>query len=92
MKEVGLTQWLQEQKERQTLVEELLQNFNEGRSMTFYCKACSRMPIGLINRAIQGAQEKLEQGKADANDMRSKAKTLKAMIKDLALEAHVNLD
>jgi hypothetical protein len=92
MKEVGLTQWLQEQKERQTLVEELLHNFNEGRSMSFYCKACSRMPIGLITRAIQGTQEKFEQGKADTNDMKSRAKILKAMITDLALEAHINLD
>ena len=60
--------------------------------MSFYCKACSRMPIGLIKGAIQGAKEKLELGKADANDMKSKAKILKAMIKDLALEAHVDLD
>jgi hypothetical protein len=92
MKEVGLTQWLQEQQERQTLVEELLQDFNEGRSMSFYCKACSRMPIGLLNKAIQGAKEKLELGKADAMDMRSRAKIVKAMITDLALEAHIKLD
>ena len=92
MKEVGLTQWLKEQKERQTLIEELLHNFNEGRSMSFYCKACSRMPIGLIKGAIQEAKAKLELGKADEIDMKSKAKIVKAIIKDLALEAHINLD
>jgi hypothetical protein len=50
------------------------------------------MPIGLIKGAIQGAKEKLELGKADANDIKSRAKTLKAMIKDLALEAKIRLD
>ena len=92
IKAVGLTNWLQEQRERQTLVEELLQSFNEGRSMSFYCKACSRMPIELIKGAIKGAQEKLEREKADAIDMKSRAKIVKAMITDLALEAHINLD
>ena len=74
------------------MVEELVHNYNEGRSMAFYCKACSRMPIGLIKRAIKEAKGKLKLGKADTNDMKSRAKILKAMIKDLALEAHVNLD
>lgn len=60
--------------------------------MSFYCKACSRMPSELITRAIKGAQEKLEREKADEIDMKSKAKILKAMIKDLALEAHISLD
>jgi hypothetical protein len=92
IKEVGLKQWLQEQKQRQTIVEELLHNFNEGRSMTFYCKACSRMPIEMIKGAIQGAQEKLQLEKADAIDIKSRAKIVRGMITDLALEAHVNLD
>ena len=50
------------------------------------------MPIGLLTRAIQEVKEKLELEKADAIDMKAKAKILKAMIKDLALEAHINLD
>ena len=92
IKEFGLQQWLKEQIERQTLVEELIQDFNEGRSMTFYCKACSRMPIDMIKRAIKEAKEKLELEKANVNDMKSKAKIVKAMIKDLALEAKISLD
>ena len=38
IKEVGLENWLREQKKRQALLEELIQNYNEGRSMNLYCK------------------------------------------------------
>jgi hypothetical protein len=92
IKEFGLESWLREQEERQALVEELLQNYNEGRSIHLYCKVCARMPIDLINKAIEKAKEKLAGEKVDELDMKSKAKILKAVVKDLALNANVNLN
>ncbi len=92
IKEVGLESWLNEQRQRQALLEELLQNYNEGRSMSFYCKVCSRMSINLINKAIEEAKEKFVSEKAAKSDVKSKAKILKAAIKDLALKGNVNLN
>ena len=92
IKEVGLKSWLREQKERQALLEELLQNYNEGRSMNLYCKVCVRMPIDLINKVIKEAKEKLGIEKINKSDMKSKAKVLKARVKDLASKASINLD
>ena len=37
IKNTGIDPWLKEQKERRLAVEELLDNYNDGRSMTFYC-------------------------------------------------------
>ncbi|MEW6103221.1 MAG: DUF3795 domain-containing protein [bacterium] len=92
IKEVGLGNWLKEQKERERLVEELLQNYNEGRSMSFYCKVCARMSIDLIKKAIKEAKEKLIRGEIDKSDVKSRTKVLKIVIKDLALKADVNLN
>ena len=92
IKEVGLEKWLEEQRQRQALLEGLLQNYNEGRSMSFYCKACTRMSIELINGAVKEAKKKLVSENIDKSDMKSKAKILKVVIKDLALKANVNLD
>ncbi len=92
IKEVGLEKWLEEQRQRQILLEGLLQNYNEGRSMSFYCKVCARMSIELINEAMNEADKKLSSEKADTPDMKSKAKILKSLIKDLAIKADVNLD
>ena len=91
IKESGLKNWLKEQKERQALVEELLGNYNEGRSMSFFCKACARLPVELINRAIKETKNKLISEKIDESDLKSKAKILRAAIEDLALKADINL-
>jgi hypothetical protein len=92
IKEVGLESCLREQVERQALLEGLLQNYNEGRSMNFYCKTSTRMSIDLINQAINEAEEKLASGKVNPSDIKSKARVLKAVIKDLALKGNINLD
>jgi hypothetical protein len=92
IKEVGLDNWLKEQRERQRLVEELLQNYNEGRSMSFYCKVCARMSIELINKATKESNKKLSNEKVDESDVKSKAKILKAIIADLTLKTKINLD
>jgi hypothetical protein len=90
--ELGLESLLSEQEERQALLEELLQNYNEGRSMNVYCKACARMPIDLINRAIEETKQTIAGGKIDKSDLKSKARVLKAVIKDLALEVNIDLN
>ena len=91
IKEVGLQDWLNEQRTRHALLEELIESDNEGRSMGFYCRVCARMGIELINRALQETKKKLLSDSIDESDMKSKAQILKAVIKDLALETNVDL-
>jgi len=50
------------------------------------------MPIDSINEAIKEAKEKLAGEKVDRSDMKSKARVLKAVIKDFALEVNINLN
>ena len=90
IKKVGLENWLEEQKGRQALVEELLRNYNEGRSMSFYCKVCTRMPINLINEAMEKAKNKIMSEKIDNSDMKLKAKILKSTIKDIIVKSNIN--
>ncbi len=92
IKNAGMENWLKEQKERQALLEALLQDYNEGRSMNLYCKVCARMPIDLINKALEQTKGKLAEAKLDNSDMKSRAKVFKLVIKDLALEFSINLD
>ena len=65
---------------------------NEGRSMSFYCKACARMSIELINEAVKEAKKRIISEKVDKSDVKSKAKILKSIIKDIALASNVNMD
>ncbi|MBC8387179.1 MAG: DUF3795 domain-containing protein [Actinobacteria bacterium] len=91
IKKIGLKKWLEEQKQRQKLLETLLQNYNEGRSMSLYCKACSRMTIDLIKKASIEAKKKFADKEISKTDIKSKANILKATIKNYALKANINL-
>jgi len=90
IKKVGLENWLEEQKGRQALVEELLRNYDEERSMSFYCKVCTRMPINLINEVIKEAKKRIVSEKIDNSDMKLKAKILKSTIKDIIVKSNIN--
>ena len=92
IKKFGLEKWLEEQRQRQVLFEGLLQNYNEGRSMSFYCKTCTRMPINLINEAMKEAKKKIVSEKIGKSDIKSKAKIMKSLIKDMAGNSNINMN
>jgi len=71
-------------------VEELLQNYNEGRSMSFYYKACTRIPINLINNAMKEAKKKIVSDGAVKSDIKSKAKIMRSIIKDIAVNKNMD--
>lgn len=50
------------------------------------------MPIDLIDETIKGAKKKFASEKVDKSDMKSKARVLKAVIKDLAFMVNISLD
>ena len=91
IREVGLETYLEEQRERRLLVEHLLANYNEGRSMSFYCAACALMPPDLIRQAIGEMEGLLASGQVDGSDLKAQAKAMRASIQGLASQAGVDL-
>ena len=91
IKETGLKRWLEEQKERQSVLEKLLQNYNEGRSMGFRCMVCARMSVESINMAMDEAKKRIADEKIKRSDLKSRAKIMKAAFKDSASKANVRL-
>jgi predicted site-specific integrase-resolvase len=89
---VGMEQWLSEQRKRQELVEGLIQTHTAGRSMSLYCKAGARMPIRMIHQAIKEAEREIALRKAEKNDTKEMAKTMKTIIQGLAVENGLDLN
>jgi hypothetical protein len=87
IKKVGLEPWLEEQRERRLMVEELLTNYNEGRSMSFYCLACTLMPIDLISEA----SAEIRTMPVDDSDVEARAKALRLIIQELASKSDIEL-
>ncbi len=73
------------------MLENLLADYNEGRSMSFYCLATALMPLELIDKAISGLKEKLASNQIDSSDIKAKAKALRAIIQSLAQERGIEL-
>ena len=91
IKEVGLEAWLEEQRERRLMLENLLARYNEGRSMSFYCLAMALMPLELIDKAVGELKERLISNQIDSADIKAKAKALRAIIQGLAQECGIEL-
>lgn len=91
IKNNGMERWLEEQRERRLAMTELLDNYNDGRSMSFYCSACIVMSISLINQAIDEMKQKLSDNHIDNSDVKAKAKVLRAIIQELASKSGIDL-
>jgi hypothetical protein len=77
----GLEAFLEEQKERRLLVEELMARFNEGRSMTFFCTAGALLPpdalretVAEVEGLLGGSETPKERAKLMRNAIGERAK------------------
>ncbi len=91
IREVGLEAYLEEQRERRLLVEHLLADYNEGRSMTLYCTAGALLPPDLLRQAIDDAERLVASGQADGADIKARAKAARGLLQDRAAQAGVDL-
>jgi hypothetical protein len=91
IRELGLAVHLEEQRERRLLVEQLLATYNEGRSMSFFCVACTLMPPDQIRKAIGEVEELCARGEVDCSDRKAKAEAMRARIQELASRSGIDL-
>ena len=84
IKGIGMKDWLKEQRRRRLVLQDLLNKYNEGRSMSFYCLATMVMPLELIDTATSELKEKLAVNQIDSSDTKAKAKALREIMQDLA--------
>jgi hypothetical protein len=91
IKNNGMDKWLKEQRERRLAVQELLENYNDGKSMSFYCSACIVMPVSLINQAMDEMKQRLSDNHIDSSDVKAKAKALRTIIQELASKSGIDL-
>ena len=73
------------------MLENLLNNYNDGRSKSFYCLAAALIPPELIDEAINELKGSLAGNQIDSWDVKAKAKALKAIIQGLAQEHGIEL-
>ena len=91
IKKVGLKKWLGEQSKKRQALENLLVNYNEGWSCSFFCVATVLMPIDSITKAVNEANKMCVLNNVDELDLKNKSKILRSVIQDLALKSRIDL-
>ena len=91
IRQAGLETYLAEQRERRLLAEQLIANYNEGRSMTLFCTAAALLPPERLHQAVREMEQVLANGQEDASDIKAKAKVMRSLIKEHASQSAVEL-
>jgi len=86
IKKHGIEEFIKQQRCRVQLLETMLENFNDGRSRSFFCKAATLLEITDLTSSLDKATQKIKTDKIKRNDVKNKAKVLKAIINELAFK------
>ena len=87
----GIEQFRTQQKRRIEILEVMLENFNEGRSKSFYCIATALLPIEDLEQALKKSKEQIINKGIDLEDLKVKSKILKVFLGQYADKREVEL-
>ncbi len=91
IKEKGLEQFLNQQRKRIELLDSMLENFNDGRSKSFYCIATALLPIEDIEKALNETVLVLKNENIDLKDLKTKSKILRENLIKISEEKSIIL-
>jgi hypothetical protein len=83
IKKHGIKKFIEQQKKRSELLETMINNFDDGRSKSFFCKATALLDLKNLENSLDEATRKT---KADnIRDIKVKAKSLKDILNEKLL-------
>ena len=87
----GLEEFAEQQRKRMGLLKTMLEEFDEGRSKSFYCIASALLPVTALEESLHHAQEQVRQDKAKTGDISARASALRCLLDDCAAQAGIEL-
>jgi len=84
IKEFGIESFIYNQKKRILLLEKLLQDFDDGRSKSYFCKATALLDIKSLEDILHKADQKEKSDKIRTTDIKTKNKIVKDFLNDSA--------
>jgi len=83
----GIEEFARREVEKQVFLKGLIDNYNEGRSKSFYCTSCQLVPLGKLREAMEAAQKKMAQD----SDIKEKARLTREAISNMADSLKIDL-
>lgn len=91
IKEHGVESHVWRLRERMRLLKKMLEEFNEGRSKSFYCIAVTLLPLENIKGSLDAAEKKVKELNIGKEHIKTKAKILRDIINRIAESSNIDL-
>jgi hypothetical protein len=83
----GIEEFICLEMEKQKLLRYLIDNFNDGRSKSFYCTSCQLIPLDKLKEALEAAKTEI----TEDMDIKEKARIIRAAISRMADSLNIDL-
>jgi len=83
----GIEEFARLEMEKQKFLRHLIDNYDEGRSKSFYCTSCQLIPLDKLREALVDVETEL----TEATDIKDKAKLVRAAISRIADSLQIDL-
>jgi hypothetical protein len=87
----GLQVFMEQQRKRMGLLKTMLEEFDDGRSKSFYCVATALLPVTALEESLRRAQQQVKQDKAKSGDVKARASILRGFLDDCTSKTGVEL-
>ena len=86
IKEYRIEKFIEQQNKRIKFLQRMIEDFNDGRSRSFYCKAAGLLDLSSLESSLDKATQKIKTTKIKHSDVKNKAKILKTILNEISLE------
>ncbi len=83
----GIKEFARREREKERFLTSLIDNYNDGRSKSFYCISCQLIPMDKLRKVVGNVETKITK---DTN-IKEKAKLTRAAISSIAKSLQIDL-
>jgi hypothetical protein len=87
----SIEKFIQQQDKRIKFLEIMLENFNEGRSKSFFCIATALLPLDDLERALNKSNDRIQSEGIKLDDLKAKSRILKTYLNQFAIKKKIQL-
>jgi hypothetical protein len=91
IKKHGIKKFTDQQRKRIKLLEKMIENFDDGRSRSFFCRATCLLDIKSLESSLNKANRKVKTENIKTDDIKGKAKILREILDKIASKKAVEL-
>lgn len=91
IKEHGIRRFVQQHRKRIRFLEKMLENFDDGRSRSFFCRAAALLDSADLRSSLDKASRRIRANRMEPADRKGKAKLLRGLLNEVAEKQGIEL-